>query len=110
MSSALVDKRPMRLSGKGRIDFLVPRWPLMAGNYHVSFYVGSAHGVQDCLSDATIIQVIDGDFYGTGKLHHEGWQGKAVLVRHSWTLHPADERPALLETKLAADVLEEVAT
>jgi len=87
MSSALVDRRQMKLSGRGRIDFLVPNWPLMGGRYHVSFYVGSSHGMQDSIDDAAVIEVIDGDFYGTGKLHHEGWQGTAVLVSHSWSLH-----------------------
>ncbi len=87
LSSALVDPRPMRLSGRGRIDFLVPNWPLMGGKYHINFYVGTKEGVQDYLNDATVIDVIDGDFYGTGKLHHEGWQGVSVLVNHSWTQH-----------------------
>lgn len=87
LSSALVDRRALRLSGKGRIDFMVPNWPLMAGKYHINFYVGTKDGVQDYLNDATVIDVIDGDFYGTGKLHHEGWQGVSVLVNHSWTQH-----------------------
>ena len=87
MSSALVDRRQLKLSGRGRIDFLVPDWPLMGGRYHVSFYVGSNRGMQDCMDDAAVIDVIDGDFYGTGKLHHEGWEGTSVLVRHSWSLH-----------------------
>jgi lipopolysaccharide transport system ATP-binding protein len=87
LSSALADRRPLRLSGSGRIDFLLPDWPLMGGRYHVNFYVGSTHGVQDFLNDAKVIEVIDGDFYGTGKLHHEGWEGVSVLVRHSWTQH-----------------------
>lgn len=87
LSSSLVDPRPMRLEGRGRLDFLVPNWPLMGGRYHVNFYVGSKEGVQDYLNDASVIDVIDGDFYGTGKLHHEGWQGVSVLVKHSWQQH-----------------------
>lgn len=87
LSSALVDPRPMRLEGRGRLDFLVPNWPLMGGRYHVNFYVGTKEGVQDYLNDASVIEVIDGDFYGTGKLHHEGWQGVSVLVKHSWRQH-----------------------
>ncbi len=87
LSSALVDRKSMRLSGEGRIDFLVPNWPLMGGRYHVNFYLGSSHGVQDYLNDASVIEVIDGDFYGSGKLHHEGWEGVSVLVNHSWRQH-----------------------
>jgi lipopolysaccharide transport system ATP-binding protein len=87
LSSALVDRKSLQLSGDGRIDFLIPDWPLMGGKYHINFYIGSSHGVQDFLNDASVINVIDGDFYGTGKLHHEGWEGVSVLVRHSWEQH-----------------------
>ena len=87
LSSALVDRKSLQLSGDGRIDFMIPDWPLMGGKYHINFYVGSSHGVQDFLNDASVINVIDGDFYGTGKLHHEGWEGVSVLVRHSWEQH-----------------------
>jgi lipopolysaccharide transport system ATP-binding protein len=87
LSSALVDTKKLRMKGQGRIDFLVPNWPLMGGKYHVNFYVGSKEGVQDYLNDASVIEVIDGDFYGTGKLHHQGWEGVSVLVNHSWQQH-----------------------
>ena len=87
LSSALVDTRQIRLSGSGRIDFMIPDWPLMGGSYHVNIFIGSKEGVQDHLNDAAVIEVIDGDYYGTGKLHHEGWQGVSVLVRHSWQQH-----------------------
>lgn len=87
LSSALVDRRKLEISGDGRIDFLVPDWPLSGGRYHVNIYIESARVMQDFLNDASVIEVIDGDFFGTGKLHHEGWQGMTVLVRHSWSLH-----------------------
>lgn len=89
LSSALVDRRNLRLSGDGRIDFMVPNWPLMAGRYHINFYVGTSREMQDFLNDASVIEVSDGDFYGTGKLHHEGWEGVSVLVQHSWKQHEA---------------------
>jgi lipopolysaccharide transport system ATP-binding protein len=93
LSSALVDPRPIRLSGSGHLDFLIPSWPLMGGRYHANLFLGTKEGVQDHLEDAAVIDVTDGDFYGTGKLHHEGWQGVSVLVRHSWHHHP-DASPA----------------
>lgn len=85
LSSALVDRNPLSIKGRGRIDFRIPNWPLMGGGYHVNFYVGSNKGVEDYLNDASVIEVIDGDFYGSGKLHHPGWEGTTVLVNHSWT-------------------------
>lgn len=86
LSSALVDRKKLSLSGCGRIDFTVPEWPLSGGRYHVNIYVESDQIMQDFLDDASIIDVIDGDYYGTGKLHHDGWQGATVLVKHSWSL------------------------
>jgi lipopolysaccharide transport system ATP-binding protein len=87
LSSALVDRKKLQISGDGRIDFLVPEWPLSGGSYHLNIYIESNRVMQDFLNDASVIEVIDGDYFGTGKLHHEGWQGMTVLVRHSWTLH-----------------------
>ncbi|MEI6673584.1 MAG: ABC transporter ATP-binding protein [Verrucomicrobiota bacterium] len=102
MSTALVDRMKIRLSGCGRIDFLIPDWPLMGGRYHVSSYIGSNQGImQDNVEDAAVIEVIDGDFYGTGKLHHEGWEGTAVLVRHSWSHHQGG--PLNGSSKIALD-------
>ncbi|MDP3850155.1 MAG: ABC transporter ATP-binding protein [Luteolibacter sp.] len=87
LSSFLVDLRKLCLSGNGRIDFMVPDWPLSGGTYRVNIYVESEHVMQDHLNDATLIETIDGDFYGTGRLNHEGWQGTSVLVGHSWRQH-----------------------
>ncbi len=84
LSSAMVDPRKIQLSGEGRIDFLVPDWPLSRGTYHVNIYVESDHVVQDYLVDASMIDVIDGDFYGTGKVLHAGARTGSVLVKHSW--------------------------
>ena len=86
LSSALVDRRKLQLRGDGRIDFLVKDWPLSGGSYHVNIYIESDRLMQDYLNDASVIETIDGDFFGSGKLHHEGWQGATVLVRHSWSL------------------------
>jgi lipopolysaccharide transport system ATP-binding protein len=88
LSSALVDRRKLQLTGEGRIDFLVPDWPLSGGRYHINLYIEADRQMQDYLNDASVIDVIDGDYYGSGKLHHEGWQGATVLVKHSWTLEP----------------------
>ncbi len=86
LSSAMVDPRKIRLSGDGRIDFLVRDWPLSSGSYHVNVYIESDHVVQDHINDASIIEVINGDFYGTGKILPEGGRTGSVLVKHSWRL------------------------
>lgn len=87
LSTELSNPEPLRLEGEGRIDFHVPAWPLMGGRYRVNFYAGTLNCMQDHLTDAAVIDVCDGDFYGTGRLGHQGWHGVSVLVRHTWRHH-----------------------
>jgi len=94
LSTDLTEKTPLKLSGAGEIEFAVTEWPLSGGTYHVSTYLASDGEItQDWVDDAALIQVTDGDFYGTGKLYHEGWQGRCVLVRHSWKLRDWNPDP-----------------
>ena len=83
LSTALVDSQKLIVSGYGRVDFIIPKWPLMEGTYHINTYVGSNGVMEDYIEDAVSIDVIDGDFYGSGKLRHEGWRDM-VLIDHSW--------------------------
>jgi lipopolysaccharide transport system ATP-binding protein len=87
LSTDLVDNAPLAMAGRGEIDFRLHDLPLSGGRYHVSTYI-SSHGThtQDWVDDAAILEVSDGDYYGTGKLYPTGWQGKVVLVRHSWQM------------------------
>jgi len=87
LSSALVDRQNLHVSRQGRIEFLVPSWPLAGGTYHITVGIEGNSVIQDYLEDASMIQVIDGDFHGSGRLLHEGWQRDMVLVKHSWLHH-----------------------
>jgi lipopolysaccharide transport system ATP-binding protein len=88
LSSNLVDKNPLILSASGEIDFILPALPLSGGRYHISAYAASNGNItQDWVDDAAFIEVIDADYYGTGKLYPAGWQGAVVLVRHSFIKH-----------------------
>jgi lipopolysaccharide transport system ATP-binding protein len=100
----LVNKAALELSGTGCIDFIVPDWPLSGGRYHISCVVTAEGATQDRLENATTFTVVDGDYYGTGKLYHEGWQGITVLVKHSWRLNqisPEATRDELVRRALA---------
>jgi lipopolysaccharide transport system ATP-binding protein len=87
LSTALVDRRKLAVSGRGRVEFHIPKWPLMEGTYHINTYVGNNGVMEDFIEDAVSIDVIDGDFHGSGKLRHEGWDD-LVLVEHSWRQVP----------------------
>jgi lipopolysaccharide transport system ATP-binding protein len=92
----LVDKSSLDLSGSGHIDFIVPDWPLSGGQYHLSTYVASKGTTQDWVDDAATIDVVDGDYYGTGTLYYPGWQGLTVLVKHGWRM--SEQRASLALT------------
>jgi hypothetical protein len=47
-------------------------------------FVEASGVIQDWVIGAAELSVIDGDFYGTGRNYHSGWQGKGVLVKHGW--------------------------
>ncbi len=84
MSTDLVDPSPLDLHGEGWIDFRIPELPLSGGQYFVMSYVESDREVQDWIHNASLLVVVDGDFYGTGKTYPPNWRGKCVLVKYDW--------------------------
>lgn len=84
MSTDLVDSSPLHFHDEGWIDFRLPEWPLSGGQYYVMSYVESDKEVQDCIQHAALVNVVDGDFYGTGRSYPPGWRGKCVLVKYDW--------------------------
>jgi lipopolysaccharide transport system ATP-binding protein len=87
LSTELTDSREISISGKGYIDFLIPRLPLTESVYLVTVFVESVKIVQDFVLDAVKLQVIDGDFFGTGKnVPERSWNGEYVLAPFRWKL------------------------
>ena len=56
--------------------------PWLEGIYRLDTWIEGNRELQDWVETAAELTVIDGDFYGTGKLHYPGWEGTTVLVRH----------------------------
>ena len=79
LSTELVNKRPLHLSQSGYLDFEVAEWPLSGGTYQLTCYIEGDGITQDWVDDAAKIVVADGDFFGTGRLYHAGWQGSLSL-------------------------------
>ncbi len=93
LSTDLVYQSSLRLSGRGYVEFVVPDMPLPGGTYYLAVCIASdGDVVQDMVEDAVRLDVVDGDYYGTGKLYHGGWHRRSVLVRHSCriTQNPLD--------------------
>ena len=74
----------LTLSPKGSIDCIVDELPLSLGTYYLSPYFELNGVTQDFVDAAAILQVEDGNFYGTGKDYPPGMDGKTVLVKHRW--------------------------
>lgn len=87
LSTDLVDRAPLTLEGRGYVDFHVPHLPLCGGRYFLHVAIESHTLTQDWVQYAAELQVLDGDYYGTGRMYpHEGWRGKGMFVDHSWNL------------------------
>lgn len=68
LSTELVDTKQLDLSGEGHIDFVIPELPLSQSNYLVHTYIEVNKEIQDWVTGAAEMSVIDGDFYGTGEI------------------------------------------
>jgi len=60
--------------------------PLSQNNYLLSLFLEVNREVEDWIHQGIELPVVDGDFYGTGRLYPEGWRGKGVLVNHQWIM------------------------
>jgi lipopolysaccharide transport system ATP-binding protein len=83
-SSELVRDQPLTLPSSGIAKCIIPRLPLSEGEYTLEIFMEVGHEVQDWVEDAHKLAVVDGDFYGTGRLYPIGWKGKGVLIDYSW--------------------------
>lgn len=60
----------------------IPRLPLRGGVYSMNLFLKSSGMINDYLIDAYRFEVVDGDFYGTGKMPSEGYQ--YFLPTYQW--------------------------
>jgi lipopolysaccharide transport system ATP-binding protein len=86
------------LPTRGTITCRVPRLPLAAGSYALSFYLSDRHvdGELDGLERVLTLDVEQGDYFGTGYLPPTSTG--PVLVNAEWSFDPAtggDETPML---------------
>lgn len=71
-----------RIDSDGTIECSFDHLPLLPGTYHVNLYCTVAGTIADWVSDAAVIEVENGDFFGSGRLppSHYG----SVLAAHRW--------------------------
>jgi len=69
----------------GVVRFELPKVPLVAGRYSLTLYATVQNDVADWVIDAAVMDVTEGDYFGTGRMPPAG-QGK-VLVSHRSSFH-----------------------
>lgn len=67
---------------EGEVQCVIPKLPLIPGRYVISFGCRVGPVWSDGVYDAVELEVVAGDFYGTGRLPPEGWGSS--LVEHRW--------------------------
>jgi len=81
-STELTNPEIDSLAPQGRVRCIVPRLPLCQGRYFISPFLEVNREVEDWIQGAATVDVVDGDFFGSGKVYP--WHGKGVLVPHHW--------------------------
>ncbi len=70
------------LKNEGQVVCLIDKLPLMSGNYFINVAINSNGIMQDWVQEATSVNVISGDFYGTGRINPS--THRSVLIDNMW--------------------------
>jgi len=85
LSNSMCSGEPIQLRQEGYIDMVVPDLPLASGLHSVELVLSTpGHGSTfDGVANALFFDVIDGDFFGSGKVRpNMHWKNPGVLVPH----------------------------
>jgi lipopolysaccharide transport system ATP-binding protein len=93
-SSESAGVAPM-LSCDGKVELRIPRLPLSRGSYQITLFLEVNGVIEDWIEHAAVLNVEDGQFFHHAKTTAPGWEGKGVLVEHTWT---TTDEPALTKT------------
>ena len=85
-STEMISNEPRYLPPEGTARCVIPRFPLCQGQYNLTLFFEVNHEIEDWLPSVASLNVIDGDFFGSGRQYPDGWQGKGVLVNHQWKI------------------------
>lgn len=69
----------------GTIVCTLPKLPLQVGNYRIGYTIYDQEVLLDSLEDAMELTVVQGDFFGTGKMPSQGM----FLTECSWRIEPS---------------------
>jgi lipopolysaccharide transport system ATP-binding protein len=82
---------PVHLGHGSKIVCKIPCLPLGGGTYTLSLFLERGGVIEDFLERAVSFDVVDRSFFGTSRNAPPGWEGKAVLVEHCWSVSQTAE-------------------
>jgi lipopolysaccharide transport system ATP-binding protein len=88
-SSKSSHRGPLALSRGTRLLCSIPRLPLQPGVYALTIWCKVDRVLEDYVADAGKLTVVEGDYFGTGKLPLR--EVGDFLVAHNWTVMPERE-------------------
>lgn len=71
------------VKGNGTFMCTLNKLPLMEGSYFINVSISENSVMQDWVQEAVFVNVIAGDFYGTGKINPSSH--KSILIENSWS-------------------------
>jgi hypothetical protein len=88
LDSLVAGELPSHLPQKGTVTCHIERLPLLPGNYPVNLAVMHIGQLSDHIMNAIEIPVVEGDYFGTGRLDLAG--SAACFVMHRWSYLASD--------------------
>jgi lipopolysaccharide transport system ATP-binding protein len=76
-------------AGGGTISCTIPQLPLLPGTYSFNLFSSARGEILDWIREAAVLEVGEGDYYGTGRLPEDA-HGR-FLVHHEWTVEQDDQ-------------------
>lgn len=83
LDTSVSDGRSLSIRGDGYLDFLVNRLPLTAGSYLLSVFAEANGDIQDWIKEGPTLEVVDGNFFTSGRNCVQGFETKQVIVDHT---------------------------
>lgn len=87
--SDLIRKELKELDPVGRLVCQIPRFPLAPGTYSLTLALIVGGRTADKIRDAATMKVVEGDFFGTGRLPRA--ENACVMVDHTWQAEAGQE-------------------
>jgi lipopolysaccharide transport system ATP-binding protein len=75
-----------RVCKQGKFICTLQKFPLTEGKYSVNISLSRGGEMLDWVQDAAMIEVHDGDFYGTGRIMP--YSHRSILTENKWTEQP----------------------